>query len=248
MPWSGSAGSETFSRTDGTRSGSQVWQDAEAAAVDIVSDDHDTHDQDVADGINSCLKKDGGNTATANIPMGSFKLTGLAAGTENGDSVRFEQLSAAGAGAWNAPSGTIAFVGNATAPSGWTKGTTHDNKALRLVTGTPSTGGSTVFTSVFTSRTIATANLPSHTHSFSATTGSNGAHTHDIDVTLQGPSVGHTDAGELASGDGTQDDTYTTSSNGAHTHSVSGTTGAAGSGTAMDFAVSYIDVVLITKD
>lgn len=77
MPWSGAAGSQTFSRTDGTRTGAQVWQDAEAAAVDIVSDDHDTHDQDVAAGLNLALKKDGGNTATGDIPMGTNKITGL---------------------------------------------------------------------------------------------------------------------------------------------------------------------------
>ena len=40
------------------------------------------------------------------------------------------------------------------APTGWTKVTTQDNKALRVVSGTGGgTGGSTNFTSVFTSRT-----------------------------------------------------------------------------------------------
>lgn len=77
MPWQGSAPNKTFQRTDGTRTGSQTWQEADAAGVDIVSDDHDTHDQDIADGLSSCLLRDGGNTATANIPMGGFRHTNL---------------------------------------------------------------------------------------------------------------------------------------------------------------------------
>lgn len=77
MPWNGSAPNKTFGRTDGTRTGSQTWREADAAGVDIVSDDHDTHDQDIADGLNQALLKDGGNTATANIPMGGFRFTNL---------------------------------------------------------------------------------------------------------------------------------------------------------------------------
>jgi microcystin-dependent protein len=77
LPWNGSAPNKTFGRTDGTRTGSQTWQEADAAGVDIVSDDHDTHDQDIADGLNQALLKDGGNTATANIPMGGFRFTNL---------------------------------------------------------------------------------------------------------------------------------------------------------------------------
>jgi microcystin-dependent protein len=81
MPWNGAAGSKTFGRTDGTRTGSTTWAQADAASVDIISTDHDTHDQDVADGINAALCKDGGNTATANIPMGGFTFTNIAAAT-----------------------------------------------------------------------------------------------------------------------------------------------------------------------
>jgi len=38
------------------------------------------------------MASDGTSTATANIPLGGFKITGLAAATVNGDAVRFEQL------------------------------------------------------------------------------------------------------------------------------------------------------------
>ena len=47
---------------------------------------------DISSGLSTCVLKDGTQTLTANIPMGGFKLTGLAAGTTNGDSVRYEQL------------------------------------------------------------------------------------------------------------------------------------------------------------
>ena len=50
---------------------------------------------DVAAALNVAWTRDGQAPATANIPMGSHKLTGLAAGSGNGDSVRFEQLPSA---------------------------------------------------------------------------------------------------------------------------------------------------------
>ena len=43
---------------------------------------------------NSVVHRDGTKAFTADQPMGGFKLTGLAAGTVNGDAVRFEQLTA----------------------------------------------------------------------------------------------------------------------------------------------------------
>lgn len=78
MSWTGSAPNQVFQRTDGTRTGAQTWQQADAAGVDIVAPDHDVHDQDVADAISACLKKDGGNQATANLPMGGFGHTNTA--------------------------------------------------------------------------------------------------------------------------------------------------------------------------
>ncbi len=73
MAWSGG----TFSRTNGVNSGSQTWQDDRDAGTKIRADRHDTHDQDLADGINSTLHKGGQNTPTADLPMGSQKHTGV---------------------------------------------------------------------------------------------------------------------------------------------------------------------------
>lgn len=53
--------------------------------------------------VASAIQKDGSVTFTANQPMGGFKLTGLAAGSGAGDSVRYEQaILASGANAWSA--------------------------------------------------------------------------------------------------------------------------------------------------
>lgn len=50
---------------------------------------------DLATGLSTCITKDGQTTVTADIPMGGFSLTGLAAGAANGESVRYEQLTTA---------------------------------------------------------------------------------------------------------------------------------------------------------
>lgn len=48
---------------------------------------------DLATGLSTCVLKDGTQTITANIPMSSFKFTGLAAGTASGNSIRYEQVN-----------------------------------------------------------------------------------------------------------------------------------------------------------
>jgi len=50
---------------------------------------------DVATALNTTWTRDGQAPATANIPMASHKFTGLAAGTDVGDSVRYEQVTTA---------------------------------------------------------------------------------------------------------------------------------------------------------
>lgn len=91
MPWQGNQ----FVRTDGTRTGSTVWQQAQAASVDIISTDHDTHDEDQAQGITDCINRNGANTVAADINWGNFKIIGLGAGTANGDAVNKGQMDAA---------------------------------------------------------------------------------------------------------------------------------------------------------
>jgi hypothetical protein len=135
-------------------------------------------------------------------------------------------------GAWAyLPSGTAMMFVQTSAPTGWTKSTTHDNKALRVVSGTAGSGGTTAFTSVFTSRTISLANMPSHTHTL---TDPGHNHTYLANASTPGP-------GAVASGGGGSTNTTSTSTTGI-------TIANAGSGTAMDFAVQYVDVIIATKD
>ena len=47
---------------------------------------------DIASGLSTCVLKDGTQTITANIPMGGFKLTGLAAGSATGNSLRYDDV------------------------------------------------------------------------------------------------------------------------------------------------------------
>ena len=139
-------------------------------------------------------------------------------------------------GAWAyLPSGTAMLFVQTAAPTGWTKSTTHDNKALRVVSGTASSGGTTDFTSVFTSRTITTANMPVHTHGIT-----DPGHSHQVAFKI------------AAGGPGSYEEIQNSPSTGYYLTSSS-TTGItvnnAGSGTAMDFAVQYVDVIIIaTKD
>jgi hypothetical protein len=65
--------------------------------------------------------------------------------------------------------GTPMLFQQGTAPTGWTKQTTHNDKALRVVSGGASSGGVISFSSCFTRTytdgyTITTTEMPSHNH------------------------------------------------------------------------------------
>jgi microcystin-dependent protein len=47
------------------------------------------------------------------------------------------------------PTGTAMLFQQTSAPTGWTKSTTHDDKALRVVSGTASSGGTAAFSTAF---------------------------------------------------------------------------------------------------
>lgn len=62
------------------------------AGTDILDSTFNTLTADLATALSTCVTRDGQSPPTTNLPMGSFKLTGLSAGTASGHSVRFEQL------------------------------------------------------------------------------------------------------------------------------------------------------------
>jgi len=92
MAWNGTG---TYVQVTPVSSGSQAWTDAKAAGdTTITTSDHDYHDQDVANGITNCIAKDGQNSATANLPMGGFKHTGVADASSSDQYASYGQLFA----------------------------------------------------------------------------------------------------------------------------------------------------------
>lgn len=185
-------------------------------------------------------------------------------------------------------SGTRLLFQQTSAPTGWTKDTSQNDKALRVVSGSASTGGTTAFSSVFTSRTPAgTIGSTTSTGSVGSTTdtGTVGstvdtgivgdttltiaqipAHTHTISGTLISGTQGNlstasttrqVSTGTTSSAGGGGSHTHSLSMNAhshslamnAHSHSLSMNAHSHSfSGTAMDFAVQYVDVIIAQKD
>jgi hypothetical protein len=88
------------------------------------------------------------------------------------------------------PSGTKMLFQQTTAPTGWTKDTTHDNKALRVVSGTAGSGGSVAFTTAFASQAVS--------GTIGNTTATNNAVTATNQATTAGGTIGNTTATNIA--------------------------------------------------
>ena len=73
----------------------------------ISSSTTNTTNSDIATALTNCITRDGQSTPSANLPMNAKKLTGLAAGTSAGDSVRYEQVVLSGAALGTPSSGTL---------------------------------------------------------------------------------------------------------------------------------------------
>lgn len=138
---------------------------------------------------------------------------------------------AAGGGS-SFPSGTRMPFQQTTAPTGWTKDATHNNKALRVVSGTVGSGGSVDFSTLFgrtatDATTLSVAQMPSHGHTIGMAEGDQydfsgylrviGGLGYYRDYTKSGP-------GGLANGSG-----------GSHVHSL-------------DMRVKYLDLIIAQKD
>ena len=72
----------------------------------IDSADYNALLADLQTALTKALLRDGQSAVLANLPMGGYKLTGLAAGSNANDSVRFDQLTAGSI--VNTPAGSIA--------------------------------------------------------------------------------------------------------------------------------------------
>jgi hypothetical protein len=140
-----------------------------------------------------------------------------------------------------AAAGTRSLFQQTSAPTGWTKDLTHNDKALRVVTGTASSGGTVAFSTVFAQTVtggtaITIAQMPSHGHPFRIETSNN-------EVLIGGPggfTVSDTTPQNFAAFAGTP-----TSTNG---QQIGGTGGGATHNHAMDIRVQFVDVIICVKN
>lgn len=140
------------------------------------------------------------------------------------------------------PAGTAMLFAQTSAPTGWTKSTTHNDKALRVVSGAASSGGSVAFTTAFASQavsgtvgstTLAESQIPSHVHNQWRIASLSGGG-FGYQSWCNGPFTWPNGAATGLS------PTQGTGGGGSHNHTFSGT--------AINLAVQYVDVIIATKD
>jgi len=219
---------------------------------------------DIANALTGSLASDGQTPASGDLLMGSNQIKNMADPTLDQDATTKAWVNAAitTAVAPPFPVGTYMLFVQTAAPSGWTKSTTHNNKALRIVSGAAGTGGSVDFTTAFGSQTPA----GSVSTSVTGVTGSVGTSGATTLSTAQIPSHSHTlpfnnnGGGTSFAGDFTFASNFTVSTTGSeggggsHTHSggaftfSSGTATSSFTGTAINLAVAYVDVIIAVKN
>lgn len=150
--------------------------------------------------------------------------------------ITFNDATTQSTAAVSFPTGTLMLFQQTAAPTGWTKQATHNNKALRVVSGTASSGGTSTFTTVFADQTptitvgattLTTTQMPSHNHSVTAYT--------NTEMGGYGPPPAHRGPANAIGWS-----TNSTGGGGSHTHS--------GSSTAITLNVQYVDIIIASKD
>lgn len=68
------------------------WEQDAANGIFVDATRTDTDSNDIAAGLTNCVTRDGQSPWIANIPAGGFKITGLANGSNNTDSVNYGQV------------------------------------------------------------------------------------------------------------------------------------------------------------
>lgn len=165
-------------------------------------------------------------------------------------------------------SGTRALFQQTTAPVGWVKETVHNDKVLRIVSGSVVNGGTQPFSNVFASQpitgtvgsatatgtvggtAITIAQMPLHGHPWRAQYSSQGSYSSDTtggmptgaaSASSQGPFTGPASSsqGQQIGGEGGGATHTHTFTGSPHTHTIAGAS--------LDLAVQYIDVIIAVK-
>jgi hypothetical protein len=143
------------------------------------------------------------------------------------------------------PSGTKMLFQQTAAPTGWTKSTAHNDKALRIVSGSVSSGGTNTFSTAFASYTPAgsvSVTVAGHQLDINEIP----SHSHDIGVA--GTATSST-RNRIAYTNRTEETFISTETSGGgaeHTHA--GSTGSFTGTASSQFEVQYVDVIIATKD
>ena len=209
----------------------------------------------------------------ANIASPTFTGTPLAptasAGTNTTQLATTAFVTTAVANAEPFPSGTSMLFQQTSAPTGWTKQTTHNDKALRIVTGTVGTGGSVAFsTALGSGATVAGGTVSGSPDGSNLSVSMSGNISNTTLSTSQIPSHSHSlqifapyyNTGGVAGYNGPSQgniNTANTGGGGSHNHghnlsgSLSGNIGAGnlavGASTA-SINVNYVDFIIANKD
>jgi len=159
------------------------------------------------------------------------------------------------------PSGSAALWVQTSAPTGWTKQTTHNDKALRVVSGAAGSGGSLAFSSAMASgrasgnttaagtvgnTTLTTTHMPAHYHDLAANATSASALTTSNYLAFYGNVYGG-ERNYYFAGTSTVPTlgrSETVGGGAAHGHTF---TGSAHNHT-LDMSVQYVDVIIATKN
>jgi microcystin-dependent protein len=149
-----------------------------------------------------------------------------------------------------APSGTRSPWHQTSAPLGWTKDTSHNDKAIRITNGTVGSGGSLGFSTVF-SRTgtdvhyLSIAEMPSHNHG-GVSGDVSATHTHTY---IYAANSSYPVQSGLGASVWTGIQSLSTGSQSVgHTHYIGSEGGSLGHTHGCDMRVNYIDMIIAQKD
>tara|TARA_Y100000004_G_scaffold191318_1_gene249920 strand:- start:2229 stop:3248 length:1020 start_codon:yes stop_codon:yes gene_type:complete len=170
-------------------------------------------------------------------------------------------------------SGTRMIFHQTAAPTGWTKDTSHNDKALRITSGTVGTGGTVAFETAFASQTptgsvstsvsgtvanhtLTTAQMPAHRHqvfSNNTATGTFGNSNlgNSNSAARQNNGLGEGDEKYSmmnGSNDATVGRSQSVGGGQAHNHGWSGSASSSFSGSAINLDVQFVDIIICQKD
>ena len=147
------------------------------------------------------------------------------------------------------PAGTKMLFAQSSAPAGWTKLTSNDDAALRVVSGGAGSGGTVGFTTAFSatsisgttgSTSLSEAQMPIHRHFVSTSVVNGGAPSSVNSLVRQRTTAGDSDYYlEGTSAEPSVLRSSATGSGAGHDHTFSGS---------LNLAVKYVDVIIAQKD